>query len=463
MRRATTAWGWPTRRRETWPPPSSRSPTPSTVDAPECKSLQDAWEERGAVRMKLGKARRRARPTSQKCRDIAADTTAGKACADALAQARSDAIGRAIAPSEPASTDETRPSAVTSRGSASARGMSVAELSRVTRIPLASLEAIESDRFDELPGEVFVRGFLKAYAQAVGAGAGRRARPLHVEPPRRLRRRRCRCRRRCRPRARGRVAASASPSRSCCCSSCSRSRSRSCSSRAATTCRRSCRRGSRGHVGRRVRRCEPHRERGARRPDRGGRRERRHRHAGDRAGGKAERHRARGAQGIAARRGRPRAGAHDRRAARGQGRGAGHAEGGAHRAHAPPASSPTSTRSTRRASRCAGRGTSSRRGRRSRRAGACSSSCSTRSTRGPARRAGSWRARGFALLAAVGYALDLERCVVVRPAVPRAAGGVRRSGPWGAGVPRVRRRLERAAAGGPAAPRERWPPAALRT
>jgi cytoskeletal protein RodZ len=47
------------------------------------------------------------------------------------------------------------------------RGMSAAELSRVTRIPLASLEAIECDRFDELPGEVFVRGFLKAYAQAV--------------------------------------------------------------------------------------------------------------------------------------------------------------------------------------------------------------------------------------------------------------------------------------------------------
>ena len=47
------------------------------------------------------------------------------------------------------------------------RKMSAAELSRVTRIPQASLEAIESDRFDELPGEVFVRGFLKAYAQAV--------------------------------------------------------------------------------------------------------------------------------------------------------------------------------------------------------------------------------------------------------------------------------------------------------
>jgi Helix-turn-helix domain len=47
------------------------------------------------------------------------------------------------------------------------RGMSVAELSRVTRIPSSSLEAIEAERFDELPGEVFVKGFLTAYAQAV--------------------------------------------------------------------------------------------------------------------------------------------------------------------------------------------------------------------------------------------------------------------------------------------------------
>lgn len=48
------------------------------------------------------------------------------------------------------------------------RSMSIAELSRITRIPGASLEAIEADRFDELPGEVFVRGFLRAYAHAVG-------------------------------------------------------------------------------------------------------------------------------------------------------------------------------------------------------------------------------------------------------------------------------------------------------
>jgi cytoskeletal protein RodZ len=48
------------------------------------------------------------------------------------------------------------------------RQMSLAEVARVTRIPGGTLESIECDRFDELPGEVFVRGFLKSYAQAVG-------------------------------------------------------------------------------------------------------------------------------------------------------------------------------------------------------------------------------------------------------------------------------------------------------
>src|SRR5579863_2250280 len=48
------------------------------------------------------------------------------------------------------------------------RGINASELSRTTRISSGSIEAIECDRFDELPGEVFVRGFLRAYAQAVG-------------------------------------------------------------------------------------------------------------------------------------------------------------------------------------------------------------------------------------------------------------------------------------------------------
>lgn len=48
-----------------------------------------------------------------------------------------------------------------------AQRMSVEELARLTRVPVASIRKIELDHFDELPGEVFVRGFLKAYAHAV--------------------------------------------------------------------------------------------------------------------------------------------------------------------------------------------------------------------------------------------------------------------------------------------------------
>jgi cytoskeletal protein RodZ len=45
--------------------------------------------------------------------------------------------------------------------------MSVEEVSRATRIPVGNLERLENDQFDDLPGEVFVRGFLRAYARAV--------------------------------------------------------------------------------------------------------------------------------------------------------------------------------------------------------------------------------------------------------------------------------------------------------
>jgi len=48
------------------------------------------------------------------------------------------------------------------------RQMSVEEISRSTRVPMDSVTRIEADQFDELPGEVFVRGFLKSYARAVG-------------------------------------------------------------------------------------------------------------------------------------------------------------------------------------------------------------------------------------------------------------------------------------------------------
>ncbi|HEX4336648.1 MAG TPA: helix-turn-helix transcriptional regulator [Polyangiaceae bacterium] len=48
------------------------------------------------------------------------------------------------------------------------RQMSVEEIARSTRVPMDSVTRIEADQFDELPGEVFVRGFLKSYARAVG-------------------------------------------------------------------------------------------------------------------------------------------------------------------------------------------------------------------------------------------------------------------------------------------------------
>src|SRR5258708_6557845 len=48
------------------------------------------------------------------------------------------------------------------------RHMSVEEIARSTRVPMDSVTRIEADQFDELPGEVFVRGFLKSYARAVG-------------------------------------------------------------------------------------------------------------------------------------------------------------------------------------------------------------------------------------------------------------------------------------------------------
>jgi cytoskeletal protein RodZ len=49
-----------------------------------------------------------------------------------------------------------------------ARGVSLRELSDQTRIARRYLEAIETDDYKELPGGIFNRSFIKAYARAVG-------------------------------------------------------------------------------------------------------------------------------------------------------------------------------------------------------------------------------------------------------------------------------------------------------
>ena len=51
------------------------------------------------------------------------------------------------------------------------RQLSIEELAQTTRIPLRMLRRIEGDRFDELPGEVFARGFLKSYTHTLGIDA----------------------------------------------------------------------------------------------------------------------------------------------------------------------------------------------------------------------------------------------------------------------------------------------------
>jgi cytoskeletal protein RodZ len=48
------------------------------------------------------------------------------------------------------------------------RQLSLEELAQTTRIPIRSLQLLEDDRLDGLPGDVFVRGFVKSYAKAVG-------------------------------------------------------------------------------------------------------------------------------------------------------------------------------------------------------------------------------------------------------------------------------------------------------
>jgi cytoskeletal protein RodZ len=51
------------------------------------------------------------------------------------------------------------------------RHVSLEELAQTTRIPIRSLLHIEADELERLPGEVFVRGFVRAYARALGLDA----------------------------------------------------------------------------------------------------------------------------------------------------------------------------------------------------------------------------------------------------------------------------------------------------
>jgi len=48
------------------------------------------------------------------------------------------------------------------------RGMTLLEISEITKISPASLKCLENNDFDNIPAGIFVRGFIRSYADAVG-------------------------------------------------------------------------------------------------------------------------------------------------------------------------------------------------------------------------------------------------------------------------------------------------------
>ena len=58
--------------------------------------------------------------------------------------------------------------------------MPLADVAQTTRVKLRWLELLEAGRLEELPATVFVRGFVSAYARAVGADEKQASRLLSM-------------------------------------------------------------------------------------------------------------------------------------------------------------------------------------------------------------------------------------------------------------------------------------------
>jgi cytoskeletal protein RodZ len=50
------------------------------------------------------------------------------------------------------------------------KGQTLESIATRTKIPVNSLSLLEEDRFSDLPGDIFVRGFLKSYCQVLEIG-----------------------------------------------------------------------------------------------------------------------------------------------------------------------------------------------------------------------------------------------------------------------------------------------------
>lgn len=53
------------------------------------------------------------------------------------------------------------------------RGIDLDEVSRITRVRIAYLQYLEDDRLAELPGDVYIRGYIRAYARFLGIDGDR--------------------------------------------------------------------------------------------------------------------------------------------------------------------------------------------------------------------------------------------------------------------------------------------------
>ena len=77
-------------------------------------------------------------------------------------------------PTESTSPGRRRPSATASFGDElrrerELRGISLQEIAEATKVSLRFLEAMERNEFDSIPGGLFTRGFIRAYATHIGA------------------------------------------------------------------------------------------------------------------------------------------------------------------------------------------------------------------------------------------------------------------------------------------------------
>ena len=77
-------------------------------------------------------------------------------------------LGLAVPASKGVSRLSTIPIGETLRSAREEQGKSIAEAATATRIRSSYLEALEQERFDELGGSVYAKGFLRSYASFLG-------------------------------------------------------------------------------------------------------------------------------------------------------------------------------------------------------------------------------------------------------------------------------------------------------